>query len=79
MFSNKANSATKKKILQAIALSDNGEFAINFADKDFIRLPHSNNRIFGRTYWTSHIGDVTVLVWDRGKDVRDWIVQFQTW
>ena len=78
-FSIKANSETKKKIMQAIAMSSQGYFATNFANQDFVRLPHSNAYGYGRTYWASHVGDVTVLVCERGEDVTDWRVQFQCW
>lgn len=79
MFAKKADSATKKKILQAITNSNNNQFAKIFSDNDYVHLPHSNAPFWGRTYWTSHIRDITVLVLKRGKEVNDWHIQFQCW
>lgn len=78
-FSVKANSKTKKKIIQAIEMSSQGQFAKSFATQDFVRLPYADTVNYARTYWASHVGDVTVLVWERGEDVHDWRVQIQCW
>lgn len=80
MFGNKANGRTKEKIMKAIMLSDQPQFASSFDGLDFVRLPYPRGSAdWGRNYWSSHCGDVTVIVWERGDDVHDWRVQFQTW
>jgi len=71
-----ASPEIKAKIIQAMANSDHRVFVNSFYNSDFMLIPAIDKcyRI-----WAAQWSDVTVLVWEYGDDVNDWIVKTQAW
>ena len=75
-----ATTEMKGKILQAMANSDGSarNFVECFSGSEFALIPNVNTTN-GYRIWTAQCGDVTVLVWERGANVQDWIAKIQCW
>ena len=78
MFKKKANARKKAKILEVIANSKFADLYDGFATKDFVEFCYKEGR-YRRRYWFSSIGDVTIIVWERGSNIADWRIQAQCW
>ncbi|MBQ8299697.1 MAG: hypothetical protein IJX99_07610 [Clostridia bacterium] len=78
MFKKKASAKTKAKIMEVIANSEFAYWYEGFATQDFVLVRYKEGR-YHRNYWASTIGDVTIIVWERGTNVEDWCIQAQCW
>lgn len=76
-----ATGEMKGKILQAMAKSNSRaqDFVGYFSGSEFVLIPSVDATTNGHRIWTAQRGDVTVLVWERGANVQDWIAKIQCW
>ena len=80
MFGNKANAKKKAKIMEVIANSKFAYWYDSFATQEFVLVCYKDKaHRYCRKYWVSSIGDVTIIVWERGSNTADWCIQAQCW
>ena len=78
MFNTIADAKKKAKIMAVIARSEFAYWYDSFADQDFVLVCYKKGQ-YRRNYWVSTIGDVTIIVWERGNNIEGWFIQAQCW
>lgn len=74
-----ASSETKAKIIRAISENKDTQcLATAFSKCDFALIPTTNE---SKNYhiWAAQYGDVTIMVWERGNSVENWVVKTRIW